>query len=298
LEETVALDLASPPSGPPLLSALGDVAGFRHDDLDRSPPGGMFSNPRFGNTTSIDFAELSPSIVARVGTNDGGRRGAYSVDGGDSWEPFASEPAGNGSGTIAVSADGTTLLWSPQGGAPAYSTDTGRSWLPSSGFMGNARVAADRKNPNKFYAVDRTGSYVSVDGGRSFAFSAMELPRGARLRPVFGIEGDVWLVTSQGLHHSTDSAATFTRLANVQSALALGFGRPLESGGYPALYLSGTVANSSGIFRSDDAGATWNEISDEQNQFGWVGYITGDQRQAGRVYLGTGGRGILYGDPL
>ena len=61
LEETVALDLASPPAGASLLSGVGDIAGFRHDDLDVSPPDGMYGNPVFGNTQSLDFAELAPA---------------------------------------------------------------------------------------------------------------------------------------------------------------------------------------------------------------------------------------------
>ncbi|MET0412213.1 MAG: hypothetical protein ABW217_13005, partial [Polyangiaceae bacterium] len=68
LEETVALGLLSPPEGARLLSAVGDIAGFRHDDFAVSPPGGMYANPRFGNTTSLDFAEALPAVVVRSGT--------------------------------------------------------------------------------------------------------------------------------------------------------------------------------------------------------------------------------------
>ena len=53
----------------------------------------------------------------------------------------------------------------------------------------------------------------------------------------------------------------------------------------------------SGFFRSDDAGSTWQRINDDRHQFGFTGQITGDPRTYGRVYVGTGGRGILYGDP-
>ena len=44
-------------------------------------------------------------------------------------------------------------------------------------------------------------------------------------------------------------------------------------------------------------GATWVLINDDQHRYGWISMIIGDPRTYGRVYLGTGGRGIIYGDP-
>lgn len=298
LEETVALDLASPPSGPPLLSALGDIAGFRHDDLDTSPRQGMFENPSFGNTTGLDFAENAPEVVLRVGTNSNGARGAVSRDGGETFEPFASQAAGNGSGSIAASSDASVWVWSPEGAAPSRSLDEGQSWEMCTGLTAGTRVIADRVDPQLFFAVDRRGVYVSQDAGQSFSLTPFELPRGARLRSVFGQAGHVWIVASTGLYRSTDAASTFSRVVGVDSALALGFGRAAEDAEYPAVYLSGKVKGVVGLFRSDDAGQSFLRISDERNQLGSVGFITGDQRTHGRVYLGTGGRGIFYGDPL
>jgi photosystem II stability/assembly factor-like uncharacterized protein len=298
LEETVALDLAAPPSGAPLVSALGDIAGFRHDDLERSPSGGMFTDPRFGNTTGLDFAEDQPDLLVRVGTNDGGPRGAVSTDGGATFSPLANEPAGNGAGAIAVSSDGDTWVWSPEGGAPAYSADGGESWSACAGVPNGARVTSDRVSPERFYGVDRRGIYVSDDSGQTFTLTPFELPRGAKLRSVFGQAGHFFVTSATGLYRSIDAATTITRVESVDSALAVGFGRAADDAEYPAVYLSGRVSGSAGIFRSDDAGQSWTRISDDRHQFGWVGFITGDQRSYGRVYLGTGGRGIVYGDPL
>ncbi len=299
LEETVALDLISPPVGAPLLSGVGDIAGFRHDDLDVSPPTGMFSSPVFGNTTSLDFAELVPNLVARVGTSSskGGPCGAYSLDGGTTWTPFAGAPSGStGSGSIAVSADGKSFVWAAKGATPSYSKDSGATWTACTGISAGALVAADRVNPATFYASLRGKMYVSTDSGASFVQSTAT--SSGRPRPVFGVEGDVWVPTSTALLHSTDSGATFVSMPLVNGATAVGFGMPAPGQSYPAVYLAGSAGAVWGTYRSDDAGATWQRIDDPQHQFGYINCLTGDQRRYGRVYLGTGGRGILYGDLL
>ncbi len=301
LEETVVQDLISPPAGAPLLSAVGDIGGFRHDDLDVSPAGGFFTNPVFGSGAGLDFAQGAPNIVVRVGSPSGAQAGAYSTDGGTTWIPFAKAPAVptgttfRGSGSIAVSADGNTFLWAGQGATPAYSQDNGTTWTACAGLAAGVRVAADRVNASKFYASDRNGMYVSTDGGANFAHTPASAS--GRPRPVFGIEGDVWVAAGSGLFHSQDSAATFTQVAQVNTAGAVGFGMPAPGQSYPAVYLAGSVANVWGTYRSDDAGATWQRIDDPQHQFSWINCLTGDPRLYGRVYLGTGGRGILYGDP-
>ncbi len=301
LEETVVQDLISPPAGAPLFSAVGDIGGFRHDDLDVSPAGGFFSNPVFGSGAGLDFAQGAPNIVVRVGSPSGGQAGAYSTDGGTTWIAFAKAPAVptggtfRGSGSIAISADGKTFLWAAQGATPSYSQDNGTTWTGCVGLAAGVRVAADRVNASKFYASDRNGMYVSTDGGANFAHTPASAS--GRPRPVFGIEGDVWVAAGSGLFHSQDSAATFTQVAQVNTAGAVGFGMPAPGQSYPAVYLAGSVANVWGTYRSDDAGATWQRIDDPQHQFSWINCLTGDPRLYGRVYLGTGGRGILYGDP-
>jgi hypothetical protein len=47
---------------------------------------------------------------------------------------------------------------------------------------------------------------------------------------------------------------------------------------------------------SKDQGATWQRINDDAHQYGSINYaITGDMRQYGIVFVGTNGRGIVYG---
>jgi xyloglucan-specific exo-beta-1,4-glucanase len=71
---------------------------------------------------------------------------------------------------------------------------------------------------------------------------------------------------------------------------------PAPGQSYPAVYLAGSVGGVWGTYRSDDVGATWQRIDDSQHQFGNINCLAGDPRIYGRVYLGTAGRGIVYGD--
>jgi hypothetical protein len=82
----------------------------------------------------------------------------------------------------------------------------------------------------------------------------------------------------------------------VSAAQALGFGQAAPGAAHPALFLAGTVDGRAGLYRSDDAGASWLALDDPAHRFGYINHIAGDPRQFGRVYLGTGGRGILVGE--
>jgi hypothetical protein len=87
------------------------------------------------------------------------------------------------------------------------------------------------------------------------------------------------------------------KVSTVTEAYRLGFGKALNAGGYPAVYLFGTVNGVLGFFRSDNTGASWTRINDNNHQFGWMHQITGDPRVYGRCYISAEGRGISYGQP-
>ncbi|MFC8425552.1 cellulose binding domain-containing protein [Streptomyces sp. NPDC057236] len=304
LEETAVNDLISPPSGAPLISALGDVGGFRHTDLTKVPSM-MFTQPNFTSTTSLDFAESDPNTVVRAGNLDSGPHIAFSTDNGANW--FAgTDPSGvSGGGTVAAAADGSRFVWSPQGAGVHHTTGFGTSWSASSGIPAGAVVESDRVDPKTFYGFKSGKFYVSTDGGATFtASSATGLPSGdsVRFKALPGAKGDVWLAGgandgAYGLWHSTDSGATFTKLPNVDEADTVGFGKAAPGASYQTLFTSAEIGGVRGIFRSTDRGATWTRVNDDAHQWGWTGAaITGDPRVYGRVYVATNGRGVVYGD--
>jgi hypothetical protein len=312
VEETSVLGLISPPVGANLYSALGDVSGFRHDDLTKAPAA-MYSVPFAGSYTSIDYAELTPNFIVRVGNGNPTasppiRSSAFSFDSGANWFQGNSDPPGlTGGGTVAAAANASRVLWSPQGAAVSFSTDNGNTWTAASGIPQGAKLASDRVNPSKFYGFANGRFYLSTNGGVSFiATAATGLPAAgdpASLKAVPGVEGDIWLAGGSsssgtyGLWHSTNSGASFTKLANVAGVDQIGFGKAAPGQIYAALYTSAIIDNIHGIFRSDDAGATWIRINDDQHQYGTIQTITGDPRIYGRVYFGTNGLGMIYGDP-
>ncbi|WP_020139239.1 RICIN domain-containing protein [Streptomyces sp. 351MFTsu5.1] len=299
LEETAYYDAVSPPGAAALITSLGDQGGFVYDDVTKEPTGRL-TNPEIYNSTSVDFAQSNPSLVVRVGRG-GAQDGALSTDGGHTWNGFKGEPVPSAdSGHIAIAADGSSIVWAEAGQAPYRSTDRGASWSRVNGLGNDAVVVADRSSAGTFYSLSNGTLYASTDGGATFGARATGLPSG-KLSAVPGVAGDLWLSGSgKGLLHSTDGGRTFTTLSTVQSASALGFGKAAPGTSYQALYLLGTVKDVTGVFRSTDKGATWLRINDDAHQWGAIvsiGIITGDPDTYGRVYIGTNGRGLQYGDP-
>ena len=300
LEETAVLDLISPPAGAHLLSAVGDIGGFRHDDLTVASPTGMYQNPAIGSTTGLAFAQGKPNVIARVGNAQPGKSGAYSTDGGTTWTPFAAAPTGarNGGGSIRLSADGSVFVWTPQNVGPHYSKDNGATWTLSAGLSARASVIADRANPARFYAFDSGKLFVSADSGATFTpTNATGLPTGnGKLSAVPDAGGDLWLAADNALYRITGEGRTVTRLPDVEAS-HFGSGKAAPGKMYPALYINGKVGGASGVYRSDDTGVSWTRIDDAQHQFGTRNIVIGDPRIYGRVYMGTNGRGVLYADP-
>ncbi|WP_328535709.1 1,4-beta-glucanase [Streptomyces sp. NBC_00344] len=311
LEESAVVLLVSPPAGRAhLLSGLGDIGVMYHESLTSSPSLGMASNPVFGTATGLAFAALKPSYTVRTGWSSGSN-GACSDDGGRTWRPFAAQPeiAAAAPGPIAVSADGSTLLWSfihwdGTTYAAHRSTDGGASWAEVPSFPRGATPLADPVDPSRFHAYDTgTGTvFLSTDCGATFTAGATGLPSGDnqfRIAAAPGRSGDLWLSAKwNGLHRSTDGGVTFTRIGSCWASYVVGFGKAAESAGYPAIFQVGSTETITAVHRSDDAGASWLRINDDAHQWGWTGAaISGDPRIHGRVYLGTNGRGIQYADP-
>lgn len=317
IEETVALDLLSPPKGANLITAIGDYGGFVHWNLDKPEPAGNFINPHFGNTDGLACAEKNPKIIVRVGIASNSLKEksiGFSLDGGNTWRPCETTPSPSSAhGHIAVSADGSTWVWTPQRSAVFVTHDQGKRWQQSSGIADNLRVIADKMNPQKFYALSLYEGklYVSNDGGNNFSVQTLnniKIPQRGSLRgdarggqdriySTPGKEGDLWLAAFDGLYHSTDGDKSFVAMNDVTEIHAFGFGKPAKHSSYPSLYLVGIVNGVRGIFRSDDAAKHWVRINDDQHQWGLLLHITGDPKKWGRVYVGTHGRGIIYGDP-
>ncbi|MCC8153900.1 MAG: hypothetical protein LIP01_06605, partial [Tannerellaceae bacterium] len=318
IEETVPLELYSPVKGPHLISAIGDYGGFTHWNPEHPEPSGSHTSPYYANTNGVTGSDLYPEVVVRVGTvsahHPEGKPLAWSEDGEITWQEPASIPFEEArNGHIVVSADAKIWVWTPERGAVYYTGNQGTTWNQSLGIPENMRVVADRLNSSRFYAIDILNGmlYESRDGGMTFESQEILLlqqkKNSSRLRgdrrggqdriyATPGIEGELWVAAYDGLYHFTPDKG-WTSKDKVHTLYAFGFGRPAEAEGYPAMYIVGVVNGTYDFFRSDDKAVTWIRINDDMHQYGSVLHITGDPKKYGRVYIGTHGRGILYGDP-
>ncbi|KAF8203099.1 hypothetical protein BJ912DRAFT_842191 [Pholiota molesta] len=299
LEETSIQGLISPPSGPSLISAVGDVGGFVHTSLTVAPTTG-FINPTWATTADVDFAGNVPTNIVRIGTgsSSSGKQVALSTDSGTTWAQDYGAADNVEGGKVALSANGDTVLWRTSGNGVQVSQYT-NAFVAVPTLPSTAAIASDKLNNSIFYGAAGSSFYLSTDGGKTFA---VEGSLGASTSPVkivvnLAVTGDVWVSTDVGLFHSTNMGASFTAIPGITQAWAIALGAPATTNGYPAVFAAANIGGV-GYFRSDDGGVNWIQINDAAHGFGSASsnVLTADPRIYGRVYIGTNGRGIFFGD--
>ncbi|MFC3491667.1 xyloglucanase [Glycomyces rhizosphaerae] len=311
VEETAVQDIAA--LGGTLVSATGDLGGFVQTDLGRA--GVQIRRPDWSSGRGVDFAALNPDVVVGTGDVHGDVDGhvGVSTDRGATWlttKRLEGVAGGANGGTVAVSADGAVIVWTPGDGttAPVFSTDLGQTWTPVDGLPAGAKVRADRVDPNRLYAFASGVFFASTNGGLSFAetgASGLPAEGDVDFRAVPGKRGHLWLVGGNtpaevdpvyGMWRSTDGGRSWRRIRDFEAADAVGFGKGRRRG-YPAIYTSAKAGGQRGIWRSTDEGQSWARINDDAHQWAWTGKaISGDPEVYGRVYIATNGRGLIYGD--
>jgi len=297
IEETAVLALLTPPGGPPLLSAVGDIGGFYHSDLSTAPAQ-AFHNPTYGTTSSLDYAGNKPANIVRSGDTTGTIPVALSSDFGLTWSSDYGASTSTGSGQVAYSADGDTVLLISSTNGALVSQYTGTfssvSTLPS-----GAAIASDKRNNTVFYGGSGGSIYVSTDIGKTFTKTATLGSSTAvnqiRVHPT--VAGDVWATTDSGLFHSLNYGKTFTQVSSGVVTAGYSFALGAASTTYPNIYGFFTVSGTTALFRSADEGVTWSIISDAAHGFGAVSsnVVGADLSTVGKVFVGTNGRGIFYG---
>ena len=199
------------------------------------------------------------------------------------------------------------------------SNDAGRSWTHLGLRDGQQipRIAIDPTNPERLFVAvlghpygpnAERGIYRSVNGGQTFerVLFKDENTGGADVvlsptdpNTVYAVlwearqgpwENAAWSGANSGLFKSTDGGATWTQLAGGLPTTADGLGR-LGIGISPSnprrMYVTATAGAKSGLYRSDDAGATWTRTTADNRIFGRgddFAAVTVDPRDPNTLY--------------
>ncbi len=350
MEETVHMNIYGVSGGKnSVIDLVGDLGGFAFRDVTK-PCENSFADAdghRYITCLNADHLSSDPDtfIATARGNWTGHTQGGVILtrDGGDSFTHIG-YPVGiserldevidgikkpnTNSGWAAISADGSTILWTlaykwmqlPCFGAVRYDVQSGsfrkvRIYDFNSSDISDSektiKIFSDRLDPRRFYGFGEDGQlYASIDKG--ICFSEVEvfgLPR-CRMSGIDGFKGCeirfhpyrsgvcYAALNGHGLWRIefVDCNAYAVRITSEGDFVkTVGFGRGEDE---LALYISGTLFGEYGFWRSFDCGVSWARINTDEQMFGHIVSMDGDLGRHGRVYIATGCHGGLYGDEI
>lgn len=229
-------------------------------------------------------------------------------------------------GRVAVSSTNPdVMVWMGFGTAivPHYSNDCGVTWTPCTGLPANINRLAGKSNPSyliqqvtadrvngQFYMSQLSSgggghtAYRSTDNGVTWA-AAGTIPAATyntyRTQIVAApAANEVWFcddgingTTAGGLWKSTNGAVSWTKLTGISAVRQVAFGKASSGSGY-TVFFNGYLSGVQGVYRSDDYGSTWTRLVDVPSVVS-IESLAGDRQNYGRVFIGTGGRGVFQG---
>ncbi|MBQ0000933.1 MAG: endoglucanase [Clostridiales bacterium] len=228
-------------------------------------------------------------------------------------------------GFVAVSEAGKHIVWSVAQGIQlpsdmvVVSHDSGASFRkveiegPAKGF----KAFSDRVDAKLFYGFDECGRiYLSKEYGDhfkvreeklpAFDFSLIDVADKTCVKFAAGEKGTAYIsVREHGLYkleYREDQDVFVIRKLSADGdiiyRMGLGIGRDcadyFASG--KAIYIAAKLNGFYGFYRTEDEGLSYTLLTEADQHFGDINCMDGDCRTFGRFYLGTGGRGLFYGE--
>jgi len=324
-EEVVNLVMESPSSGDCFLfSGHADVSGFRHTALREYPSSNTYKSGVGGvGKEGCGFA-VAPSDPDRVYYNGAadweGDSAVFAIseDNGKNFKKREGYNPSWGWARIAVAqGNKDNIVVATKNGGMRYSTDGGKSWTScegaSSSVGGNIfhymqPLTGDAVSKSTFYVYNGNTVFRSTNGGKKWQPVASDLQEKEndqrhRLANVPGKKGHLWLnLGKNGLVRSVDGGKTWKHLKNVEIASLMDVGIKEKGAEYPTVFLLGRTTNEKKkgiwIYKSKDCGKNWIRINNEHSRIGCRPEVmTADRQHPGRVYIGTNGTGVWYGQP-
>ncbi|GEM_PF-30895 len=312
-EETVVLTLNAPPAGALLYSGVADVFGFKHEKIDTYPKDNLYT---LKECFSIAVCEKQPTHIAILGAKSWGGDATQLVtspDAGETWT-IRTLPEGTKLGIISISAiNPDRMVYLSGKGKAYYSHNRGDTWKEALNIPENLidvaqiwskdEVMASDLADGSFYILAENTLYHSEDGtswSASGKIPVNELSGQTRnIATAPGLKGEVWVsLGKEGLWKTSDGGHHFTRITSIQTAKFISWGAPAPGTTTPTSWCYGTMDDKWGMYRSTDMGSSWVRVNDNQHHFpGGVKAIAGDRNVFGRIFIGSGGCGVYYGEP-